>query len=215
MDLDLELTPLFEEAPSRVSIAPPQVEIECVRDSSDPTKGAISLTVRGFGEEDGRLLRRAYANAYRLLGAVHEARERRERELTPAADPIGAEVARVQAQAEAAPYLERASLALLKSCRDICALGVVGWPAGQLKHRGEALVYTTEEREVLGKRRHALALTPLLWLELGGFTVQLAALILVASKGERVPTKEEQWGRSETRASAPFSEAGAPPTPAN
>lgn len=212
VDLDLELAPLFEERQSRVSKDPPTATIEVVRNQTDPSKGYITLEVRGFVSEDDRRLRKALSGAFTAYYAVQGAEARRIQELNPAGDtdPSGAAFAKEIARAESEDWSERASLCLIKAARDICFLGVIGYELGQLRNNGRPIPYTKEDREVFGQKRTGLSMEALIWLERGEFLIRTALQILLVSEGKAPRTKEEQWPKEAAPNSAPPLEAKAP-----
>ncbi len=195
IDLDTELSLLFEETPSRVSTLPQKGTLEIVRDRANVAAGYIVLEVRGFLDEDDKPLRRAFLAALDAHAAVAKVEARRREELNPLgkADPAGEAFAAALVKTELGEWKNKAVLRLHVAAQHICFLGVVGYAAGQLKHRGEDIPYATEEREVLGKKRTGLATKPLAWLEAAGFTLRLAIQLLSFSAGIPLPTKEEQW----------------------
>lgn len=209
VDLELDLEGLFAEPTSRVSKVPEVREVEVVRSAKDPALGFIVVLVQGLLSEDRIALGRQYDAALRVYTAVQEAQARRAKELNPDGLMIGDAFAEAKSQTEASPWHAKAIQNLLKACAEICAVGVVGWAPGQLRYRGQELVYSQEEQLILSRPRMGLNKQALRWLEAGWFSFRLAASILAVSDARPTLTKEQQWGKEETPAkAAPLGVAG-------
>lgn len=199
MNLDLELEGLFLEAPSRVSLVPAVRTVEIVASPKDPSKGFIVVQVQGLLSEDRIALGRQLQSAINVFHSVNNAKLRRAKDINPdgSVDAIGQAFAAAQTDAEAGKWATKATANLLKAAREICAVGVVGWEAGQLRYKGADLIYSQEEQLIQQRPRFGLASLPLKWLEAGGFSVALALAVLAVSDSEEVNTKEQQWGQKE------------------
>lgn len=218
IDLDRELEPLFEEKSSRVSRTPEVRDVELVADRKDPSKGFITIRVQGLLSEDRIALGRALDVALSTWRSVHAAIARREEQLNPdgKTDLFGQAYAEGQSKAEGDLWLGKATQNTLKVAREICALGVVGWKPGQLRHRGQSIDFAQEEQLILSRPRQGLSTLALSWLETGTFSIELARQILRVSDAEDVSTKEQQWGKKEApKTDNPLADAGpveSPPT---
>ena len=211
IDLELDLETLFSEPPSRVSDVPEVREVEVVRDAKDPKKGFVVVRVQGLSNGDRLALGRQYDQALRVFQGVQEARANRAAQLNPdgPVDPVGVAYAMQKSSVEAEQWSVKAVQALLKACVDICALGVVGWEAGQLRYKGANVDPAQESRLILGRPRQGLCTKALQWLEAGGFSFRLAAAVFAVSDARPVLTKEQQWGKEETpRKADPLDAAG-------
>ena len=206
MSLDLDPGYQFDalwDTPQRVVSRIPPTDDVTVKalGAKDPTTGEFSLlgevtlTVRGFSGEDHEALRRPLDQAWEAWRVVHAAIESQKAEINPMgqADAIGEKVASELVHGRLGKWAERANREVVTASRVICFLGVVGWQAGQLRHKGQDVPYSTEDRIILGKTRQGLSTLPLGLLESAGCTLTLAREILRVSDGRPAPkeaTKE-------------------------
>lgn len=185
---------------SRVSRQLPHQRVELVSNAYDRSAPYLCLDVQGFTPEDHEHLSGGFYAALQAKQRLEALAEQTRQEHNPQGTPAGAILAEAEVRTRIKPYLTKASAALYAAAQEVLKFGVVGWPEGELLHKGAPLGFASAPSTLLGKRRDGLSGECLNYLLATPFWMLACVAVLEVSGGSPWPSAEDQWQRAEEQA---------------